>query len=354
MSAVTLDARVAERGLDAQLSLADGTVLALVGPNGAGKSSILQLVGGQLRPDGGTITVAGSVVSGPRVHVPVHRRRIAVLEQRPLLFEHLTVLENVAFGPRARGVPTPAARERALTELHAVGCGDLAAARSWEVSGGQAQRIALARALATDPRLVLLDEPLAALDVTVAPAIRALLRKRIRDEGRTALLVTHDAVDALALADDLAVVEGGRVVAAGPVADLLARPRTPFLADLVGVNLLVGEASEGDAITLPTGARVVGVVDGELGHRQQAIASFPPAAVAVHTAEPSGSPRNRLRAVVRGVEPRGALVRLTADLTDGSPVAADLTLAASVDEGLVPGREVWLVVKAAQVALYPR
>ena len=286
--------------------------------------------------------------------MPVHRRRIAVLEQRSLLFEHLTVIENVAFGLRARGVRAAEAHERAQRELDAVGCGELAPSRAWEVSGGQAQRIAMARALATDPRLVLLDEPLAALDVSVAPAIRALLRQRVRDEGRTALLVTHDAVDALALADELAVIEEGRVVAMGPVADLLARPRTPFVADLVGVNLLVGTASEADAITLPTGERVVGVADGVLGHRREAIASFPPASVAVHTTEPTGSPRNHLRATVQGIEPRGALVRLSAELADGTPVAADLTLAASVDEGLVPGRPVWLAVKAAQVALYPR
>lgn len=353
MSAVSVHARVEARGLDAALDVAPGTVVALVGPNGAGKSSVLQLVGGQLQPDGGTVSVDGSVVSGPRVHVPVHRRNIAVLEQRPLLFEHLTIAENAAFGLRARGVRAAEALARAQSELDAVGCGELAGARAWEVSGGQAQRIAIARALATDPRLVLLDEPLAALDVSVAPAIRSLLRRRIRGEGRTALLVTHDAVDALTLADELAVMEAGRVLATGPVADLLARPRTPFVADLVGVNLLAGTATGPDAIRLATGDRVVGVPADALGGGA-AIASFAPASVAVHTAEPSGSPRNHLRVTVTGIEPRGSLVRLTGELSDGSRVSADLTLAASVDEGLVPGREVWLVVKAAQVALYPR
>ena len=353
MSAVSVHARVEARGLDAALDVAPGTVVALVGPNGAGKSSVLQLVGGQLQPDGGTVSVDGSVVSGPRVHVPVHRRNIAVLEQRPLLFEHLTIAENAAFGLRARGVRAAEALARAQRELDAVGCGELAGARAWEVSGGQAQRIAIARALATDPRLVLLDEPLAALDVSVAPAIRSLLRRRIRGEGRTALLVTHDAVDALALADELAVMEAGRVIATGPVADLLARPRTPFVADLVGVNLLAGMATGPDVIRLATGDRVVGVPADALGGGA-AIASFAPASVAVHTAEPSGSPRNHLRVTVTGIEPRGSLVRLTGELSDGSRVSADLTLAASVDEGLVPGREVWLVVKAAQVALYPR
>ena len=353
MSAVSVHARVVARGLDAALDVAPGTVVALVGPSGAGKSSVLQLVGGQLQPDAGTVSVDGSVVSGPRVHVPVHRRNIAVLEQRPLLFEHLTIAENAAFGLRARGVRAAEALARAQRELDAVGCGELAGARAWEVSGGQAQRIAIARALATDPRLVLLDEPLAALDVSVGPAIRSLLRRRIRGEGRTALLVTHDAVDALTLADELAVMEAGRVLATGPVADLLARPRTPFVADLVGVNLLAGMATGPDVIRLATGDRVVGVPADALGGGA-AIASFAPASVAVHTAEPSGSPRNHLRVTVTGIEPRGSLVRLTGELSDGSRVSADLTLAASIDEGLVPGREVWLVVKAAQVALYPR
>ena len=140
----------------------------------------------------------------------------------------------------------------------------------------------------------------------------------------------------------------------GPVADLLARPRSPFVADLVGVNLLAGVASGADAILLPGKERVVGVAQDGLVEGRAAIASFVPAAVAVHTTEPSGSPRNHLRATVAGIEPRGSLVRLTAHLADGSPVAADLTLAASVDEGIVPGRSVWLVVKAAQVVLYPR
>ena len=300
-------ATVAERGADLRLTVPAGTTTALVGPNGAGKSTLLQLVSGQVRPDSGRVLLDGAEVSGPRVHVPVHRRRVALLEQRALLFEHLTVLDNVAFGLRARGVRRDEARARARAELDAVGCGDLGPNRSWEVSGGQAQRIALARALATDPAVVLLDEPLAALDVRAAPAIRSLLRERLR--GLTTLVVTHDAIDALSLADSLAVVESGRVVDTGPVVDLLARPRTPFLADLVGVNLLVGVATGDDVVALADGLAVTGVPQAPLAPGQPAFASFAPTSVAVHASEPTGSPRTHLPALIRTVEPRGAVVR---------------------------------------------
>ncbi len=356
-TALDVDAALHDRGLRLSMSVPHGAVTAVVGPNGAGKSSLIKLVSGQLRPDEGTVTIEGRLVSGPGVYVPVHRRRVALLEQRPLLFEHLDVLDNVAFGPRALGVSASEARRRARAELEAVDCLDLAGNRSWEISGGQAQRIALARALATDPQIVLLDEPMAALDVSVSPAVRALLRKRIRGEGRTGLMVTHDVIDALSLADKLIVIEEGVVADHGPVAELLAKPRTPFLADLVGVNLAMGRAEGGDSVVLPSGERVTGRVetaDGLLEPGGSVLASFAPEAVSVHTDEPTGSPRNHLRARVLGLEPRGTLVRLTAALHDDHQVAADLTVAAAVEQDLTPGREVWLAVKAAQVSLYPR
>ena len=352
--ALRLAASVRDRGLEVRLDVAPGEVVAVVGANGSGKSSLVRLVSGQLRVDHGTVTIDDEVVSGPGVHLPVHRRRVALLEQRPLLFEHLDVLANVTFGLLARGAKPAAAVARAYVELEAVGCHDLAGRRTWEISGGQAQRVALARALATDPRLVLLDEPMAALDASVAPSVRALLRERLRGEGRTAVLVTHDPIDALSLADTLVVLSGGRVVEQGPVGTLLARPRDPFLADLVGVNLVAGRGVSPDTLVLPTGEHVTGVSPVPLSADHAALASFAPAAVAVHRNVPTGSPRNHLRATVTGLEPRGSLVRLTAVLGDGAPLASDLTVAAAVDAGLVAGSEVWLAVKAAQVSLYPR
>ncbi len=353
-AALAVHATVDDRDLQVELDVHPGEVVAIVGPNGAGKSSLIQIVTGQLRVDQGTVTIDGRVVSGPGVHIPVHERRTALLDQRPLLFEHLDVRANVAFGPQARRVPRGVAHGRAQAELAAVGCQDLTERRTWEISGGQAQRVALARALATDPTLVLLDEPMAALDVTVAPSIRALLRSRIRAESRTAVLVTHDVIDALALADTLVVMDAGRITAQGPVADLLARPRDPFLADLVGVNLLAGTAAAADAVRVPSGAHVVGIPDAPLTVGQPALASFAPAAVAVHRNEPTGSPRNHLRATVTSLEPRGALVRLSCLLADARPIAVDLTLTAALEADLEPGISVWLAVKAAQVQLYPR
>ncbi len=354
VAALTVSAGVRDRGLRVDLTVQPGEVVAVVGPNGAGKSSLIRLVSGQLHADQGTVVIDGAVMSGPGVHVPVHRRRVALLEQRPLLFEHLDVLANVAFGPQAHGQSSRAARTRALTELAAVGCADLADRRAWEISGGQAQRVALARALATDPALVLLDEPLAALDASVAPTVRGLLRQRIRREQRTALLVTHDVIDALSLADTLVVMEDGGIVARGQVADLLAKPPTAFLADLVGLNLVSGAAESAHTIALATGDRITGLPDSPLTIGATALGSFPPAAVAVHATVPTGSPRNHLRATVRGLEPRGGLVRLACALVDGTPVAADLTAAAVIEADLQAGVAVWLAVKAAQVTLYPR
>ncbi len=352
--ALQVDAARHDRGLRIRCEVPFGSVAAVVGPNGSGKSSLIKMVSGQLRPDEGTVAIDGRVVSGPGVFVPVHRRRVALLEQRPLLFEHLDVLDNVAFGPRALGVSSAEARRRARAELQAVGCLDLAPHRSWEISGGQAQRISLARALATDPRLVLLDEPMAALDVSVSPSVRALLRERIRGEGRTGLMVTHDVIDALSLADTLIVIEDGGIADVGPVEELLAQPRTPFLADLIGVNLLAGNGIGTDAVVLSTGERVAGMANGPVAEGVKALASFEPSAVAVHLDVPTGSPRNHLRARVVGMEPRGALVRLRATLRDGTELAADLTVASAVEQDLHPGRDVWLAVKAVQVSLYPR
>lgn len=353
-AALQVDATVADRDLRVALTVAPGEVVAIVGPNGAGKSSLIRLVTGQLRPSAGTVVVNGAVLSGPRTHVPVHRRGVALLDQRPALFEHLDVLANVAFGPMAGGASRTAAESRARAELDAVGCADLAGRRIWEISGGQAQRVAVARALATDPTLVLLDEPMAALDVTVAPAVRALLRQRIRDEGRTAVLVTHDMIDALSLADTLVVMDAGRIVSQGPVAELMTRPRDPFLANLTGTNLVAGVGESADTLRLPTGEQVTGVLEGGLAVGAPALASFAPAAVAVHVQVPTGSPRNHLAATVTGMEPRGGLVRLSARLADGAAVASDLTLSAAVEADLQPGSRVWLAVKAAQVQLYPR
>jgi molybdate transport system ATP-binding protein len=227
---LALAASVPDRGLDAALEVRAGETLALLGPNGAGKSTLLSLVAGLLRPHDGHVTLGGRVLTSvqdgtTRTWVAPHRRRVGLLDQRPLLFPHLSVADNVAFGPRSTGVRRAEAHATALRWLAAVGLEDRADTRATALSGGQAQRVAVARALAAAPDLLLLDEPLAALDVDVAPALRHRLREVLADQ--TAVIATHDVLDALLLADRVAVVEDGRVVEEGPTPAAPSRPASP-------------------------------------------------------------------------------------------------------------------------------
>jgi molybdate transport system ATP-binding protein len=379
--AAELDCRVAARDVDLHLSVPAGRRVAIVGPNGAGKSTALSLLAGHLRPDSGEVRLDGRVVGSPRTHLPAHRRRVVALEQRPGLLPHLSAVDNVAYGPRARGVGRRAALDRARTELEAVGCGDLADRRPHELSGGQAQRVALARALAVDPELVLLDEPLAALDVEVAPAVRRLLADRLT--GRAVVLVTHDPLDLWALADDVVVVASGRVAQSGTVEEVLARPASDFAARLAGVSLVEGIVDDDDDdLRTPGGDLVSGVrTSAAAGWRPgaRAVATVDPRAVAVHTDPaptgstqaptsapaptsptqpsahaPATSPRNSWPARVVSLVPAGALTRVTAELRDGQRVDAEITSRSVAELALAPGSPVILVVKAAQVALYPR
>lgn len=346
-------------GLEIDLAVAPGEVLAVLGPNGAGKSTLLGVLSGLLRPDEGRLRVGGRTLldTGAGVFVPPHRRGVGLLAQEPLLFPHLSALANVAFGPRAHGVPKARARRRALELLDAVGVGELAQRRPAQLSGGQQQRVALARALAPQPGLLLLDEPLAALDVDAAPAMRTLLRRVIAAAGQTALLVTHDALDALVLADRVLVLDRGRVVEQGPVRDVLARPRSAFSARIAGLDLVPGTA-DGDGLRtadgVPMHGRTIEVAPGE-----PAVAVFPPSAVSVHASRPGGSPRNVFPVRVAALEPRGDTVRIRAARCDGGPswvdgLAADVTPAAVAELGAEPGHEVWFAVKATEVAVHGR
>ncbi|MFB9376926.1 sulfate/molybdate ABC transporter ATP-binding protein [Kineococcus gynurae] len=348
-----LDVRRADRDLDVRLSLAPGEVVALLGPNGAGKSSVLSLVAGLLAPGGGRIELAGELVDDPAagVRVPVHRRRAGLLAQDARLFPHLTLLENVAFGPRSAGVGRREAHRTARRRLAEVGLDGLGERRPAQVSGGQAQRAAVARALAADPRVLLLDEPLAALDVAAAPEVRHVLRRILRgDEGRAGLLVTHDPLDALALADRAVVLEAGRVVEEGPVTEVLSRPRSGFGARLAGLDLVRGAATE-DGLVAPDGFRIAGRRDPDCPPGVEAVAIFAPSAVAVHVTDPGGSPRNRWPATVVELEPRGDVVRVRTRVL-GHDVLADVTPAAAAALDLVPGAEVVVVVKATAVGVH--
>ncbi|MCC2308516.1 sulfate/molybdate ABC transporter ATP-binding protein [Cellulomonas chengniuliangii] len=341
--------------LDLDLAAAEGEVLAVLGPNGAGKSTLLAVLAGLLRPSEGFVRVGDQVLTDvpvagrARLVAPEHRA-VGLLGQDGLVFPHLTALENVAFGPRSVGVRRAEAARRATGWLEAVGLAGMALRRPAELSGGQRQRVALARALAAEPRVLLLDEPLAALDVGVAPQLRQVLREQVARTGTTTVLVTHDVLDAVVLADRVIVLDGGAVVDEGLTAQVLAAPRDPFTATLAGVNLVVGEARDG-GVRAPDGRHVAGREPIEPGG--QAAAVFAPSAVAVHTRPPAGaSPRNVWRTHVVALEPGQAVIRVR---TAGSPeVVADLTPAAVAELGLAPGSEVWLSVKATEVGLHRR
>jgi molybdate transport system ATP-binding protein len=356
-----LDAHVVVRRasftLDVALQAAPGEVLAVLGPNGAGKSTLLGVLAGLLRPDAGHVRLGETTVADPAagVHVPPHRRGVGLLAQQPLLFPHLTALGNVAFGPRAHGVPRREADRRARELLAAVDAAELADRRPDRMSGGQQQRVALARALAPRPDLLLLDEPLAALDVDATPAMRALLRRVVRAAGQTAVLVTHSALDALVLADRVVVLTGGRVVEEGPAREVLARPRSSFTARIAGLDLVPGIACPGGLRT--SDGTVVAGRDGGLAEGEPAVAVFPPSAVAVFAERPHGSPRNVLAVRVAAIEPHGDVVRLRAAAVPGGPawvdgLAADVTPAAVAELGAEPGAQLWFAVKATEVAIH--
>ncbi len=355
-----LDARVVvTRGsftLDVTLAARPGEVLAVLGPNGAGKSTLLGVLAGLLRPDDGYVRIGDRLVTGDGVHIPPHRRGVGLLAQQALLFPHLTALRNVAFGPQAHGVARRDAEARARSLLLAVDAAELAERRPAQLSGGQQQRVALARALAPEPGLLLLDEPLAALDVDATPAMRTLLRRVIRSTEQTAVLVTHVALDALVLADRVLVLTAGRVVEQGPTREVLARPRSPFTARIAGLNLVAGVGCAGGVRTAD-GQRVFGR-GAEVADEESAVAVFPPSAVAVFVDEPHGSPRNVLPVRLAAIEPRGDVVRLRAAARAGGPtwadgLAADVTPAAVADLGVEPGAELWFAVKATEVGVHP-
>jgi molybdate transport system ATP-binding protein len=336
--------------VDIDLDVADRDVLAVLGPNGAGKSSLLRVLAGLLQPDGGRTLVDGDqvwddVASG--AHLPPHERALGMVFQDALLFPHLSVAENVAFGLRTRGTRRAEARTTADGWLRRVGLEGLGDHRPGELSGGQAQRAALARALVGEPRLLLLDEPLSALDARTRLTVRAELRRHLADFSGSTVLVTHDPVDALALADRVVVVEDGHVVQAGTPLEISRAPRTDYVARLVGLSLLPG-TGVGRTVRLDGGGEVA-VAEETSG---PVFAAVRPESVALYLSRPDGSPRNVWPARLAGATPHGATVRC--ELAGEVPLVADVTAAAFAELALVPGSEVWATVKASEVAVYAR
>ena len=343
--------------LDVHCSAAAGATVALLGPNGAGKSTLFALVAGIDTHDGPAtdvevfeldIRVDGRVLDDHAAGYrrPAEDRSIGLVFQDHLLFDHLDVIDNVAFGPRSNGIGRAASRAIAHEWLARLEIHDLAHRRPSRLSGGQAQRVAIARALAADPDVLLLDEPLAALDTQSRIELRRILRRHLDTFDGPRLLVTHDPTDAFVLADEIVVLEDGRISQRGTPDDIRRHPTTSYVAALGGTNLLRGSAHEG-AVHLDTSDLVLTIADTSIGG--DVMLTIHPRAISLHPERPVGSQRNVWQASVELVEPLGDTVRVS--LAEPLPISADVTPGAIDALGVTPGSPIWVAVKATEIGV---
>ena len=332
--------------LEIDLDVERGETVALLGPNGAGKSTVLGAIAGLIPLTAGRVVLDGTAWDTPDQFVPPADRGVGAVFQSYRLFEHLDARENVAFGLRARGVRRRDARAAAEGALDRLGVGSIADRYPADLSGGQSQRVAVARALVIDPSVVLLDEPMAALDVSARSLIRHELAGWLADVPACRLLVSHDPVDAHVLADRVVVLEGGVVTQRGTLSELAGAPRTTYVADLVGTNLLRGILA-GGVLHLADGGTVhVGPHDAPDG---SAIVTIRPAAIALHRAHPEGSPRNVWSATVEAVERVDGRVRVR--LGGSIALVVEVTDAGFASLGIDVDDPVWASVKASEIGV---
>jgi molybdate transport system ATP-binding protein len=344
-----VDLTVGTFQLQVELQAGDGEVVVVLGPNGSGKTTLLRALAGLTRLRAGRVELDQQVLEDPaqRVWVPPERRPVGVVFQDYLLFPHLNVLDNVAFGLVARGKSRRMAQAEALTWLARMDLASWAAQmKPSSLSGGQAQRVALARALAISPRMLLLDEPLAALDASARASVRRDLRQYLSRFPGVRLVITHDPLEAIALADRLVVMEGGRVVQVGPPAEVTGQPRSRYVADLVGVNLLRGRVRDG-TVELHGGGRLF-ISEPPPG---EVFAVIHPRTVSLWREQPDGTPRNVWSGVAAGLELLGDRVRVRVE--GQPPIVAEVTPAAVTALRLDDGGEVWVSVKATEIQAYP-
>jgi len=353
VGAAGIDATIGmDRGeftLEVSLAVAPGEVVAVLGPNGAGKSTLLRALVGLTPIDRGSIRLDDVLVDDPAQDVLIEpaKRRIGVVFQEYRLFPHLTVADNVAFGLRSGGASKQVARSSSQEWIHRLDLAALGSRKPGELSGGQAQRVALARALATNPRALLLDEPLSALDIATRQDVRTQLTHHLREFTGPTVLVTHDPLDALVLADRVVVLEGGRVTQEGTTHEVAQRPSTPYVASVMGLNLLRGKALAG-IVHLDAG--------GELQAPDASIAgpvlvAVRPTSISLHEKRPEGSARNVWQGSVDTIQPVGDRVRVS---VSGAPsVVVDVTRNAVNELGLAAGHAVWLSTKATELEVYP-
>ena len=351
--AVRVAGTVAARGWDSDAELCPGLVTAVVGHNGAGKSTLAQVIAGTLRVDSGTVSIGERVVDDAATFVPARRRGVAMVSQAPRIFTHMSVLSNVAFPLRVRGVGRAHARATALEQLRAVGIADLAFKRASDLSGGQAARVAIARALVFRPEVLILDEPTAALDVEATAQVSAVLRERLAGAGITTLLVSHDIAEVLSLASHMIVMGEGRIVEEGEPARVLASPASVFAARLAGLNIVSGApVARPGMVGVRVGDGALWAASDSVGPEEESARvalTFPPEAVALSREEAHASPRSVLPGVVAGIDVDGSLVSVRVALAEGVSVTARVTAAAWSELGLGVDEGLWVSVKATQV-----
>jgi molybdate transport system ATP-binding protein len=340
--------------LEMSLDVGPATCLALVGPSGAGKTSLLRCIAGLARPDSGRIACDGDTWTDPEngTFVPPETRRCGYLFQDYALFPHMNAWRNVAYALRGSGSER---RAQAIGLLDRFGVAGRADAQPRTLSGGERQRVALARALAVEPKALLLDEPLSALDASTRGRAARELAATIKAAAVPTVLVTHDYTEAATLADEIGVVDGGRIVQRGSAAELAASPGSAFVADLVGSIVLTGRAgpsgSAGTPILLEGGASIYTTDPCEPGDVSVSVHPWeiliqPPGSDSV------GSARNRVAARVTSVTRLGSRVRVGLDA--GQPLAAEVTPQAVDELGLAPGAEILAVWKASATRVVDR
>jgi molybdate transport system ATP-binding protein len=355
---------------DAGLEVADRTVMVLVGESASGKTTLLRLIAGLLAPARGRVVVDGEVWFDADAgrDLPPHRRAVGHVAQDHALFPHLSVERNVAFGLEAQGLRAAEVRRRTRAVLERLGIGPLALRRPHELSGGQQQRVAIARAIVLEPRLLLLDEPLSALDATSRRAIRGELRRLLAELPCTTLYVTHSPAEALAMGERITVIEHGRVSQTGTREDLMRHPRSPYVAEFLGVNLFRGTLvpfarADGEAATRagvvppnPAAPRVT-LPEGDLvlagpGEDGETAAIVNPREITLTLERPAGTARNVFAGVIEELvpePPNGERVRVSVLSTP--PLIAEVTRPAVDALGLAPGTRVFASFKAAGIVL---
>lgn len=330
--------------IEIALSIPPGKTAALLGPNGAGKSTAVAALAGLLPIGRGRISLGGVTLDDPAraCFLPPNERKVGLLFQDHLLFPHLSVIDNVAFGLRSRGIRRPEAYRRASEWLERIGLHDLARRRPDQLSGGQSQGVALARALVIEPDLLLLDEPLSALDVTTRVQVRRTLAEHLENFAGPRLVITHDPTEAFLLADEIHIIEEGVVTQVGSADDIRLRPRTSYAADLAGSNLLVGSAAGG---LVDSGGHILHIADPTIS--SEVILTIRPTAISVHLHPPEGSPRNAWATSVELIEALGDRVRMFTG--PPLPLTVEITKEAAVSLGLLPGARIWLAIKATEI-----